>query len=289
MEPSGDRGGSPFCPEAPIVPLTDDLDALIAADAYRVLERHTPSYRSQTFLHLGIVRGLRALSPLWTDVWKTKSSTGEDLPRQSTSYVEKAIVIVSDGANFFGDAGRGRTFGATASGTVNRNPSFDNAQCYRDAAFDPAFATAMAAEDAAVFAQSFDADSNGALSADGLEAALDGFQALHARLSALDSRIPAHAGAIGAHNRRSQGDLDGRHQKTCPRGNCSEGAPPTRLPTLFSDCAADQSCMDTIADHTRLSAHTGESKICSMSAKIRWKGRRRSRRRLGRQLPLLKN
>ena len=194
-----DRGGSLFCPEATIVPLTDDLDALAAADTYGVVEHHTASYRAQTFLHLGIVWGLRALSPLWTHVWKTKNSTGEELPRQPTSYVEKAIVIVSDGANFFGEAGRGRTFGATTSGKVNRNPSFDNGQCWRDVAIDPAFAAAMAAEDAAVFAQSFDVDSNGALSADGLEAALDGFQAVHPSLSALDPRIPAHAGVIDAH------------------------------------------------------------------------------------------
>ena len=59
-----DRGGSLYCPQAFIVPLTDNLTTLQTANSFDVVELHSATLWGQTFLHLGIVWGLRTLSPL---------------------------------------------------------------------------------------------------------------------------------------------------------------------------------------------------------------------------------
>ena len=78
-----DRGGSLYCPQAFIVPLTDNLTTLQTANSFDVVELHSATGWGQTYLHLGIVWGLRTLSPLWRDVWKTRSVSGDDLPRNA--------------------------------------------------------------------------------------------------------------------------------------------------------------------------------------------------------------
>ena len=209
-----DRGGSLLCPEASIVPLTDDLAALRAAQGYRVVQ--TPSaYRwGQTFMHLGVVWGLRTLSPLWRDVWDTRSVAGDDLPRRPcgpggaaagcSPLVEKAIVIVSDGANFLGIPGRGRTFGRYApGGAVAANPSMRRGRCVSDF-LKSEYKAAMAAEDAATFADSFDVDARGAFAPAGLSAALDAFQSLHPGAARLD---PADIGALRRRWAAALGDM----------------------------------------------------------------------------------
>ncbi len=209
---SQDRGGSLYCPEAPIVPLTDDLSALQAADHYVTVPWASRTYWGQTFLHLGIVWGLRTLSPLWRDVWKTKSVSGDDLPRTPcldggttqgcSQFVEKAIVIVSDGANYLGPPRRGRSAGYWSPGSaITDNPNFYSGRCRGtfNWPFNVEFIDAWSAEDPATFANGFDVDANGVLTPTGMSAALDGFQAVHPMVSALDPNIPADRVVIDAH------------------------------------------------------------------------------------------
>ncbi len=207
-----DRGGSLYCPEAPIVPLTDDLAALRAANHYETVDWHSSTYWGQTFLHLGIVWGLRTLSPLWRDVWNSKSVSGDDLPRTPcldggttqgcSQFVEKAILIISDGANYFGDPQRGRHAGSfNPANPITRNPDFRGGRChsYFLGTYYADYMTAMSADDATTFAGSFDVDMNGVFTSAGMSAVLDGFQAVHPTVSALDPNIPAERVVIDAH------------------------------------------------------------------------------------------
>ena len=222
-----DRGGSLFCPEAPIVPLTDDLRTLQAANNYQVVQDHSKTGGGQTFLHLGIVWGLRTLSPLWRDVWDTQSVSGEALPRTPcesggttagcSALVKKAIVIISDGENWFGRTPLGRSFGSYERGSpVAANPAFATSSCdgvfssgrYPDLSLATAYTTAMSAETPAAFASGFDVDSDGKFSATGLTAVLDGFQAFHPTTSGLDPNVLADRLIIDAYRARWENALD---------------------------------------------------------------------------------
>ena len=209
---SVDRGGSLLCPEAFIVPLTDDLATLQTANNFDVVQLQSRTYWGQTFLHLGIVWGLRTLSPLWRDVWNTKSVSGDDLPRTPclpggttqgcSQFVEKAIVIVSDGANYLGDPRRGRSFGYfDPANAITRNPNFSYGRCnsvFRSTHY-ASYRAAMSAEDATIFASNFDVDASGVFTATGLSAVLDGFQAFHPVVSALNPAIPTDQLRIDAY------------------------------------------------------------------------------------------
>lgn len=210
---SQDRGGSLYCPSsAPIVPLTDDLSALQAADHYDSVPWASRTYWGQTFLHLGIVWGLRTLSPLWRDVWNTRSVSGDDLPRTPcldggttqgcSQFVEKAIVIVSDGANYLGPPERGRSAGYYQPGSaVTANPNFNSGRCNGTFNYplNVEFIDAWSAEDPATFANNFDVDAQGVLTPTGMSAVLDGFQAVHPTVSALDPNLPTDRLVIDAH------------------------------------------------------------------------------------------
>ena len=207
-----DRGGSLLCPEAFVVPLTDDLTTLRTANSFDVVKLHSRTYFGQTFLHLGIVWGLRTLSPLWRDVWNTKSVSGDDLPRTPcleggttqgcSQLVEKAIVIVSDGANFFGDPRRGRSFGSfDPAKAITSNPTFNSGRChsiFRSTGYAD-YRAAMSAEDATTFASNFDVDATGAFTPTGMSAVLDGFQAFHPDVSTLNPAIPTDRVVINAY------------------------------------------------------------------------------------------
>ncbi len=207
-----DRGGSLHCPDAFIVPLTDDVTALRSANTFNVVRLQSRTYFGQTFLHLGIVWGLRALSPLWRDVWNTKSVSGDDLPRTPcldggttqgcSQSVEKAIVIVSDGANAFGDPRRGRSFGLYTPGSaISYNPSFNYGQCNNtfNAPANAVFRVAISAEDATTFASNFDVDASGVFTPSGMSAVLDGFQVIHPVVSTLNSAVAADRLRIDAY------------------------------------------------------------------------------------------
>ena len=209
-----DRGGALLCPEATIVPLTDDLTTLGSASGFDTVELHSAHAYGQTFLHLGIVWALRTLSPLWRDVWNTTSASGDALPRTPclsggtnqgcSQLVEKAIVIVSDGANFFGGPTRGRSFGGLfdPANAVASNPSFWRGHCDQilGSTANVAFRAAISAIDAAAFAGNFDVDATtGVFTATGLSAVLDGFQKVHPATWDLDPLIPAEQLVIDAH------------------------------------------------------------------------------------------
>ena len=210
------------------MPLTDDLQTLQAANNYQVVQDHSKTGGGQTFLHLGIVWGLRTLSPLWRDVWDTQSVSGEALPRTPcesggttlgcSALAKKANVIISDGENWFGRTPLGRSFGSYERGTpVAANPAFATSSCdgvvssgrYPDSLLATAYRTAMSAETPAAFANGFDVDSDGTFSATGLAAVLDGFQAFHPTTSGLDPNVLADQLVINAYRARWENALDG--------------------------------------------------------------------------------
>ncbi len=208
-----DRGGSLLCPEASIVPLTDDITALQAVNSYLPVEVHSATIQGQTFLHLGIVWGLRALSPLWRDVWKTKSVSGDDLPRTPclegtnagcSPLADKAIVIVTDGANYLEIPDLGRSFeNFDVAEAVTRNPVFTNAICQRlfrsSLPYNVVYQAAMSAEDPATFAGSFDVDAAGLFTPAGLSDVLDGWQHAHPVVSTLNPAVPSDQLIIDAY------------------------------------------------------------------------------------------
>lgn len=109
------KGGNVFCPLTAITPLTDDLNVLRQAADGLVI---TPYYwggvapYGATYMNLGIVWGLRTLSPLWRDVWDVRDV--QDAPRPAIPcavdedeadcdrLLRKSILIVSDGASAAG-------------------------------------------------------------------------------------------------------------------------------------------------------------------------------------------
>ena len=221
-----DHGGSLLCPAASVVPLTDDLETLQTANSYQTAPVHSKTGGGQTFLHLGIVWALRTLSPLWRDVWDTQSVSGEALPRTPCASggtttgcspsVQKAIVIISDGQNWFTLPRLGRSFGSYERGEpVTANPAHHGrsaALCdgvitsgnYPDLSSANSYTTAMSAETPATFANDFDVDQDGKFSGTGLSTVLDGFQAFHPTTKDLDSTQLADRLTINAY--RAQWD-----------------------------------------------------------------------------------
>ena len=135
-------GGGVNCPANPITPLTEDADELRSAvadlatlgdDVYRYSSRgHYDGWVSVegTYLHLGIVWGLRTLSPLWREVWDIDDSLGNARPRTPCAPDEqtadcqrdlvKSILIVSDGTFNFG-----RNFPSRTGDRRDRNANAD--------------------------------------------------------------------------------------------------------------------------------------------------------------------
>ena len=111
-------------------------------------------------------------------------------------------MIVSDGANYLGAPGHGRSFGLfNPANAVASNPDFlGGGECefFFDTCFDE-YLAAMSSEDATTFAANFDVDANGVLTSAGMSAVLDGFQTVHPTVSALDAAIPADRPIIDAH------------------------------------------------------------------------------------------
>lgn len=184
-------GGDLLCPQAPIVPLTDDPEALAAATHYEPVGTQSATVWGQTFLHLGIVWGLRTLSPLWRDVWSVRSAgTGDILPRIPCSdegsfegcsaLSRKAIVIVSDGDNYFGPPARGRSSGSYGPNTVaSFNPYFVYGRCGVIFGSDVAFQQVMSVDNPENFAAHFDIDASGVFTPAGIAAVAEGFRRTH--------------------------------------------------------------------------------------------------------------
>ena len=204
-----DRGGSLFCPEASIVPLTDDLASIQAVQDYNFVQTPPAHNQGHTYLHLGIAWGLRTLSPLWRDVWKTKNAANVALPRTPcgaaattqgcSPLVNKAIVIVSDGASGAGNSQLGRSYDRgpspanvryTAGNAVTANPDTGrHGRCFSEVNTRGAGRTMNAvayAADPAAFAGSFDVGADGTFTSAGLSRVLDSFRSLHPDLGSLD-------------------------------------------------------------------------------------------------------
>ena len=136
------QDGDALCGENAILPLTDD-----AADLRTYTSSLTNVPRlgraSATYLHLGIVWGVRALSPLWRSVWNVSSAQGTALPltpcvgnntANCAQDLKKIIVILSDGGNVTGipadgRASRGRLPSASVQTEANvQNPLMTGSQ-----------------------------------------------------------------------------------------------------------------------------------------------------------------
>ena len=187
-----DYGGADQCPATPITPLTDDLDELRAA-ALRlqpVLQhgqsRGATSSAGGTYLNLGVVWGLRTISPLWRDVWAVADVSNTPRPGipcvpggSSTDCdpkLNKSILIVSDGSSFPGRIG----WRLVTSIDDGMNPSFANSpldQMCRAAAALPNYKAAAQETTESQFNSHFGAyvDLNGQFDAARVDAVADIF------------------------------------------------------------------------------------------------------------------
>ena len=118
-------GGGINCPRNPITPLTEDPEVLRAAVAdlavlgIRDIYQHAYQPLEGTYLHLGIVWGLRTLSPLWSGVWDIRDDLGDERPvvpcapgeqtADCQANLVKSILIISDGGVNFGPGEVSRT------------------------------------------------------------------------------------------------------------------------------------------------------------------------------------
>ena len=139
---SGGRGGATLCPASSITPLTDDFTALRQAVTNLAVEGLFRPDRwtgvAGTYLNLGIVWGLRTVSPLWQRVWQVQDIQGVDRPGVPCAPGEaegacnpllyKSILIISDGASGPGEQLRSRLAESQSSG----NPRWgDSRRCNR--------------------------------------------------------------------------------------------------------------------------------------------------------------
>ena len=105
-------GGNWYCPSAPIQPLIENAATLRASANALESMIFVPNARSGTFTHLGVVWGLRVLSPLWKDIWATRDATNAKRPltpcaagemgSHCRQFVKKTILLITDGKNALG-------------------------------------------------------------------------------------------------------------------------------------------------------------------------------------------
>ena len=105
-------GGSWYCPPVAIQPLIENAATLRTSTDALGSMIFIPNARSGTFTHLGIVWGLRVLSPLWADIWATRDATNSKRPltpcaagetgTHCRQFVKKTILLITDGKNAIG-------------------------------------------------------------------------------------------------------------------------------------------------------------------------------------------
>ncbi|MYD92188.1 MAG: hypothetical protein F4Y02_00545 [Chloroflexi bacterium] len=112
-----------------------------AIDDLDTMQPHGPANGGfqGTYTHPGVVWALRTVSPLWRGVWNIDEGSG---PRPATACapgevastcrrdLHKAIVLVADGANWFGRMPRRQSEASPAGNPRMTNDPF--ALCYRD-------------------------------------------------------------------------------------------------------------------------------------------------------------
>ena len=139
------NGGSMFCPPVAIAPLTDDLDRLrTVAHGLETTDPYvTSGLIGATYMNLGIVWGLRAVSPLWQDVWDVQDVRTVSRPAVPCAPGEegggcdpslrKSILLVSDGASWVGGVAGSRLLNATNAAF---NPAYSTEHQCRVTGFD---------------------------------------------------------------------------------------------------------------------------------------------------------
>ena len=216
-----DGGGSALCPESSIMPLTDDVVALRkAVDDLTVVapfpldEGYTAA---TTYPHIGVVWGLRVLSPLWREVWDVQDLQNAARPGvpcargESTSACDarlnKSILLITDGDSNRGSLIRTRLaeidrarHGLTVSrhGPPRNPPFHDGPVCWARAAPYLVDYHAAAVEDTqaafdGLFSAYLDAGKFGDAT---MPAVLDAFHTFHDRLADTPATRDARAQAL---------------------------------------------------------------------------------------------
>ena len=120
------NSGAILCPPTAVTPLTESAETLRAAvaalavpESYTYLELGFTKPINATSLHLGVVWGLRTLSPLWREVWDITDSRGSERPVATCAPNEvsadcqhgliKSILLITDGTVTDGSIARSRT------------------------------------------------------------------------------------------------------------------------------------------------------------------------------------
>lgn len=158
-----DGGGDALCPEIGVMPLTDDV-ALVR----RTVAELRPvdwgpggaNLRGATYLHLGVVWGMRTLAAGWRDVWNTRDFRNVPRPAAPAADLHKTILLVSDGSSTPGFVSRGQVLPRRVVGGRTMNPDVESPACPNmfGSSQDPpgnAYETTTARDDAA-FNASFD-------------------------------------------------------------------------------------------------------------------------------------
>ena len=188
-------GGNWYCPSVAIQPLIENATTLRASTNALEAMTFIPNARSGTFTHLGIVWGLRTLSPLWKDIWATRDATNTKRPltpcaagetgTHCRQFVKKTILLITDGKNVLGrtsinstpanDGRRGRVlvdsdylfYGATSTNNLHIGGATVCSE-FKDIA-STAYADAVGDTTAATFNGRFsDLDASGKFSGDSL-------------------------------------------------------------------------------------------------------------------------
>lgn len=107
----GGAGGDGLCPPSAVTPLTADIEGFRrTVQGLRTVAVGPGTTFGGTYLNLGVVWGLRTLSPLWRPVWSVDDLQGVPrplvpcAPGETTNCadpLEKVIVLVSDGESAF--------------------------------------------------------------------------------------------------------------------------------------------------------------------------------------------
>ena len=114
-----DLGGNTQCPTQPLTALTGDIPTVAAAIQNLNVHRQNVQAVDNTFLVRGMVWAVRALSPLWQDIWRVKDLRGVARPGRSCAggggdcdaKLHKGIVLVTDGGTVYRSYRNSRTFG----------------------------------------------------------------------------------------------------------------------------------------------------------------------------------
>ena len=169
--------GSSLCPGQAVLPLSDSAAVVGGAfDGLTVIEKHGARF-SNTLLHLGVVWGLRALSPLWSDIWSSANANprrpvaacAEGETADCDPNLKKSIVLITDGYPYIYRPLRGRASDkrSTASPANPNMTAFGStyethSSCQRLKEFSDKYGDAMADTTAGAFNARFSTFVDGA-------------------------------------------------------------------------------------------------------------------------------